>query len=151
MSRIDNWSQAERDLYALGSRVLLDDLERQQREWREGVALDTTATDAMLAEAAARTRAAQEETRRYLASLAGDDEPSPLQDVAAARGDRGASLPPPSAGSSDGHSPGRRQPNPHEAEAERAREIAQMDMATYASHRAALGVQSATDLNRLFS
>jgi hypothetical protein len=137
MSGIDNWSQAERDLYAIGSRALLDDLERQQREWREGVALDTTATNAMLADAAARSRAAQEETRRYLASLAGDDE-SPHTDVAGAEG---ASVP-------DGHRPP--QPNPHAAELDRARAIADMSMSEYAARRADLGVRAPESMNRLF-
>ena len=35
MSRIDEWDENERALYAVGTRAILDDLERQRREWNE--------------------------------------------------------------------------------------------------------------------
>ena len=66
-------------------------------------------------------------------------EPAPTQDVAGAEG---ASVP-------GGHRP--QQPTPHEAELQRAREIHDMDMRTYAARRAELGVQSPTSMNKLFS
>ena len=47
MSRIDNWTEVERALYATGTRAILDDLERQRQEWNAGAALDTTSTDEM--------------------------------------------------------------------------------------------------------
>jgi hypothetical protein len=143
MSGIDNWSQAERDLYAIGSRALLDDLERQQREWREGVALDTTATDAMLADAAARSRAAQEETRRYLASLAGNDE-SPHTDVASqGQGRQDVSgAEPATAPSAPG--PGQ-QPTPHAADLAEAQRIRQLPMSAWAEERQRLIRASASN------
>lgn len=98
---VNDWSQAERDLYTLGTRVLFDDMERQRQEWREGVALDTTATDAILAEAAARTRAAQQETRRYLASFYDEESvPSDPQQIPqdASGSGRGPATPAPGAG-----------------------------------------------------
>ena len=81
MSGADDWDANERALYALGSRLLLDDIDRYREELSAGVSVDTSISDAMIAEAAARTKAAQEETRRYLAQLAGADEPAPAQDV----------------------------------------------------------------------
>ena len=39
---VNDWSAAEKDLYATGSRAILDDLERQRQEWNAGAALDTT-------------------------------------------------------------------------------------------------------------
>ncbi len=135
---VNDWSQAEKDLYALGSRALFDDMERYRRELSEGVALDTTATDAMIAEAAARTKAAQEETRRYLAQLAGD-EPAPIdpQDQAvgasAAAGSSSPAMP--------GGGPGPGQPLTFEdvraaemAEADRIRNLSLQDFAVEREH-----------------
>lgn len=133
MSRIDNWSQAERDLYALGSRAILDDLERQQQEWRESWAPDSTSMDETHRQHAAKMRQLEEDQRQWFSRfIDGEaDEPASTPDVAA-RGADDASLSPPS-GSSRGHSPGQ-QPNPPAAELT-ADDIKAMSMADYQRDR----------------
>ena len=72
---VSEWSQAERDLYALGSRQLLDNLDRQIEEWQSSAALDTTSTDDMTREHNARMRQLEENHKAWLARfLSGDDE-----------------------------------------------------------------------------
>lgn len=144
MSGVSDWSRAEKELYALGTRVLLDDLERQQQEWRESWALDSTSTDEMTREHNAKMRQLEEAHKQWLAGFLKDasgaaDEPAPTQDVAGAEG---ATVP-------TGHRP--QQPTPHEAELQHAREIHDMPMHEYAARRAELGVQSPTSMNKLFS
>ena len=147
MSGVNDWSQAERDLYATGTRAILDDLERQRQEWSAGAALDTTSADAVVRKHNAKMRQLEEDHKAWLARFINGeaDEPAPTQNVAA----RGPDASPPSpSGSSDGHSPGQ-QPNPHTDELERARAIRSLSMSEYAERRAELGVQSPTSMSRL--
>ena len=79
---VNDWDENERALYALGSRQLLDSLDRQIEEWRESWALDTTSTDEMTREHNARMRALEEQHKQWLArhlkGLNGEaDEPVP--------------------------------------------------------------------------
>jgi len=149
MSRIDNWDENERALYAIGTRALLDDLERQQQEWRESWALDSTSTDEMTRAHNERMRQLEEEHKAWLARFINGetDEPAPthkpaqqISQDASGSGGEPATPEPGSAG----------RPHPHAAELERARAIRDMPMDEYAARRAELGVQSPTSMTRLF-
>lgn len=151
MSRIDDWSEAERQLYAVGTRAILDDIERQAEEWRGSWALDSTSMDEMTRAHNERMRQLEEDHKAWLARFINgeaDERPQPTQDVAQGQV-AGASA----AGSSPAEpgGPGPGQPNPaYAAEMERAPAIAEMSMADYAAMREELGVQSPTSMNKLF-
>jgi len=135
-----DWSQAERDLYAYGSRALLDRMERQiqdqRREWNETYGLDSTSAAEINRQHAERMRKLEEDHKAwlagYLASLYGDDDESPTQDVG--QGQDGASATGwSSPAGPSGPGPGR--PNPHAAELEEAERIRDMPMSEYAAER----------------
>lgn len=139
MSGVSDWSQAEKELYALGTRAILDDLERQQREWRESWALDSTSTDERMREHNERMRQLEEDHKAWLARfINGDTNELAQRERQGASGGEPASPSAVPAGQPDLHA------------AELAREIKDMDMATYAKRRAELGVRSATSMDRLF-
>lgn len=130
MSGVDDWSQAERDLYALGSRQLLDNLDRQIEEWRESWALDTSAHDDMIREHNARMRALEEHHKawlaRHLKGLNGEaDEPVPSHELAGAV-DASVSL---------GHRPQQPTFDPRAAELAEAERIRAMPMSQWAEER----------------
>lgn len=128
MSGVNDWSRAERDLYAVGSRALLDELERKRQEWRESWALDSTSTGDMIREHNARMRELEEQHRAWLSGYLKDasgeaDEPAPTQNVAGAEG---ATVP-------AGHRPP--QPNPHAAELAEAERIRNLSLQDFAVER----------------
>jgi hypothetical protein len=130
------------DRLADATAVMRADLDRLAESWRAGYAQQ-------LADHEARMRKLDEDHQAWLRSLYADDdsEPQPTQDVAAGGlGDAPAS----SSSGTDGHGP-RQQPDPRvAAELAEAERIRSMPMNEYAAMRAELGVQSPTDLNRLF-
>ncbi len=141
MSRVDNWSRAERDLYAIGSRATLDDLDRKIEEWRSSAALDNTSTDDMIREHILRMRKLDEQHKQWIARfLNGDGQADANADVAAGSHREEAA-------SSDGTGHGdRQQPtNPWAAELERARAIASMPLDEYGRRRGELGIRSASN------
>jgi hypothetical protein len=149
MSRIDDWSDAERQLYAVGTRAILDDLERKQAEWRESWALDTTSTDARVREHNERMRQLEEDHKAWLARfINGETDEGSHTDVAQGQA-VGASAASPSPAGPGGPGPG--QPDPRLAEAELAAWIKNMPLNEYAAMRDELGVQSPTSMNRLFA
>ena len=102
-----------------------------------------------LADHEARLQAMRNETATWIRSNFVDgeaSEPAPTTSVAGSQVDAPAGSSPASP-----PGPGPRQPTPHEAELQRAREIADMPMHEYAARRAELGVQSPTSMNKLFS
>lgn len=144
---INDWTESDKQLFAIGSRAALDDLQRTREEWNAGAALDTTSTDVMMREHNARVRELEEQHRAWMASyikeLTGDtahERPG--------TGDReDASASPSRAGHgsrSQDHTTGPRD------ELELARAIAEMPMEEYARRRAELGVRSPTDMSHLF-
>ena len=148
MSRIDEWDENERALYAVGTRAILDDLERQRREWNESYALDSTSMDEINRAHSERMRKLEEDQRAWLARwLDGDaDEGRPANVGQQAPQDASASGGPATPGPGSAGQPN----NPYDAELERAHEIKDMDMATYAALRAELGVRSPTSMDHLF-
>ena len=74
VSGVDDWDENERALYALGSRQLLDSVDRQVAEWRESWALDTTSTDDMIREHNARMRRIEEDHKAWLARFLSGEE-----------------------------------------------------------------------------
>jgi hypothetical protein len=139
MSRIDDWSEAEKQLYAIGSRAILDDIERQAEEWRESWALDSTSMDEMTRKHNERMRQLEEDHKQWLtrflrdASGAADEGPQPTQDVRGQAGaSAGSSLPASPAG------PGREQPSLT------ADDIKAMSMQDYQALRARTGLGNAS-------
>ncbi len=148
---INDWSESDKQLFAIGSRAALDDLQRTREEWNAGAALDTTSTDDMMREHNARVRELEEQHKAWMASyireLTGDtahERPG--------TGDREDAS---GSASRAGHgSRSQDHTDPRAAELqdlELARAIAQMPMAEYARRRAELGVRSATDMSHLGS
>lgn len=79
MSGVSDWSDAERYLYAIGTRAILDDLERQQREWRESWALDSTSADEINRQHAAKMTQLEEEHKAWLARFIDGEADQPPQ------------------------------------------------------------------------
>lgn len=146
---INDWSESDKQLFAIGSRAALDDLQRTREEWNANAALDTTATDVMMREHNARVRELEEQHKAWMASyikeLTGDtahERPG--------IGDREDASASPSRAGHGSRSQDHTDPREHELELERARTIAQMPMDEYARRRAELGVRSPTDMSHLF-
>lgn len=114
------------------------DLARLTESWSSGF-------ERQLAESETRLAEIRDETSRFIASLYDGDE-SAHTDVA-----QGLDASPAGGSSPANHGGVPGQPSQHELELARAREIKDMDMATYARVRSELGVRSATDMTRLFS
>lgn len=150
MSGVESWDENERALYALGSRQLLDSLDRQIEEWRESWALDTTSTDEMTREHNARMRQLEEDHKAWLARfLSGDDQAAPKYVAAGGHEDAASVLKDASAG----HNGLQQRPNldPRAAELadrQRAQEMAaavhDMDLGEYAQLRAELNIGHAS-------
>ena len=89
MGSAPNWSPAEKELYALGTRILLDDMERQRRQWAESWAPDSTSMDEAMREHAARMAQLEADQRAWFARFIDGDEATEAgpstTDVAAAR------------------------------------------------------------------
>ena len=128
MSRIDEWDENERALYAVGSRALLDDLERQRREWNESYSLDSTSMDEINRTHSERMRELEDQQRAWLASFINGDADEGTQDVGPGLG---ASAPEPAPAPERG--PG--QPDPHEAELAEAERIRALPMTAWAEER----------------
>ena len=152
MSRIDNWDENERQLFAIGSRAIIDNLERQAVAWRESWPLDTTSTDAMVREHNAKMRQLEEDHKtwlaQHLADLYGTDDNGQgdgtnglgQQQAPHDASGRGPATPAgvPAAGRLD-HVAGLT-----------ADDIAALSMADYMRLRADLGVESPASANRSF-
>jgi len=134
MSGVNDWSEAERDLFAVGSRAALDDLERYREELNSGYAPDTTATDEMVKAHNARMRQLEEDHKAWLARFINGetDEPAPTHELAGA--DR-ASVP---GGTPNGHRPQQPDPDPYAAELAEAERIRTMPMQDWAEVRKTL-------------
>jgi len=132
VSRIDEWDENERALYAVGTRAILDDLERQRREWNESYAIDSTSMDEINRAHSERMRKLEEDQRAWLTRfINGDADEGAHTDVAqqisqdaSGSGGEPATPGPGSAG----------QPN-REAELAEAERIRSMPMSAWAEER----------------
>ncbi len=135
---VNDWSQAERDLYALGSRLLLDDMERTRQSMAAELDLYRDDWSTRHAEM---TRAHNERMQRmrddqaaWLDSFYDDGEPAPTQDPQDQA--RGASAAGSSSPAMPGGGPGPGQPiNPHAVDLEESERIRDLTMAEYAAER----------------
>lgn len=143
---INDWTESDKQLFAVGSRAALDDLARQAEEWRSTAALDTTSTDEMVRQHNQHVRELEEQHRQWLTRFLNGDDNATTDVAAGGLGVEGAS-PAAQAGSPVGHTGPRQQPirpDPREAGLT-AQDIASMSMADYEALRTDLGIGAASN------
>ena len=126
------------DRLAEATAAMRADLDRLADSWQAGVAQQLADHETRLAQI-------RDDQARWVNSLYGDDDEGP-HELAGGQGDAPAGR---NAPATPGPVP--RQPDPHVAELAEAARLRAMSMNEYAALRAELGVESPTDLNRLFS
>lgn len=120
---VSDWSHAEKELYALGTRALLDDIERYRLELSAGVELDNTSMADAVREHEQRMSDLAAQQRAWLEDFisGGTSDPASTDP----QGQVGAST----AGAAPATSgPGPGQPNPHAAELAEADRIRGLSM-----------------------
>ncbi len=135
---VNDWSQAEKDLYAIGTRAILDGMERARESMTADLDLyrdDWSTRHAEMTRAHEdRVRQMRDDHHAWLRSLYDDEGPQP-QDVAQGQGGASAGSSPAPASPPAGPGPG--QPLTDA-------DIKAMDMAAYTALRARIGVANAS-------